>query len=175
MTEAETTCPYCSIPSEDVIASLGPALLILPNRAHVSPADGGHLVVIPWRHVPTRGALSPQEMLAIDYGTVIGAVALSRVCEASWHNFQDNGNWVADSPGKRHMHMHVYGRARSAVDQPFGEALRFPKKEDRADWKVPGLSASQVEQVRRVATQALRSTEALRYQEALNVLASSDA
>jgi hypothetical protein len=36
-------------------------------------------------------------------------------------NYQDNGNWHPQ------LHVHLYGRARSAVRQPFGQALVFPR------------------------------------------------
>ena len=36
-------------------------------------------------------------------------------------NYQENGNW---NPA---LHHHLYGRARSAIKQPFGHSLHFPK------------------------------------------------
>ena len=38
-------------------------------------------------------------------------------------NYQDNGNW------RHELHVHLYGRAKSATKQRYGEALSFPKPE----------------------------------------------
>src|SRR5690348_10134622 len=122
MSEAEP-CPYCD-PDEDLlITRCEEAIVLVPSRSHISPRDGGHLVVTLPRHVPSRLELIPGDLLALDFGTVVAAFALRHVFDATLQNFQENGNWAADDPSRMHVHIHVYGRARDAIDQPYGEAI----------------------------------------------------
>lgn len=121
-------CNVCSYGGKDVLLSLPLARVILPATPHIAPADGGHLYVVPKVHVASRLGLTPRELLAVDWGTLLAAEAMSRVFGADWCNFQENGNWSLDSGTPQHMHMHVYGRRRDSAKQPFGEALRFTSK-----------------------------------------------
>lgn len=136
-------CPYCASRPE-LLTCTPRAMLCVPIRPHVSPQDGGHLVVAPLRHVRSRLALSEEEMAEIDQLSRIAASALSAVLDVSWFNFQENGNWGLDNPEQQHMHLHVYGRSQSAVAQPFGEALRFPARADVGSWSVEHLTHGQV-------------------------------
>jgi hypothetical protein len=44
-------------------------------------------------------------------------------------NYQENGNWGVHKPEGPYLHLHIYGRARSAKIQPFGHAIRLPDRE----------------------------------------------
>ena len=41
-------------------------------------------------------------------------------------NYQDNGNWAVFSPEGPYLHVHLYGRAKDARRQPYGQACHFP-------------------------------------------------
>ncbi|MFA7702832.1 MAG: hypothetical protein WCX80_05260, partial [Patescibacteria group bacterium] len=43
-------------------------------------------------------------------------------------NYQDNGNWSVFSPEGPYLHLHLYGRAKSAVTQKYGDACYFPQR-----------------------------------------------
>ncbi len=41
-------------------------------------------------------------------------------------NYQENGNWSVFKPEGSHLAIHLYGRAKSAKIQKYGDALNFP-------------------------------------------------
>src|SRR3989344_994226 len=100
-------------------------LIAAPERPHVSRADGGHLVVVPKVEVEDRTKLSASLAIELMKLTMLGGEALrtvmtARGIEIGRINYQDNGNWTP------HLHIHIYGRAKGAVLQPYGAPLRFP-------------------------------------------------
>jgi len=127
-----------------VLLDLVGVVVALPERPHISIADGGHLVVVPTRHVKDRRDLIEREFLQMFYGSKLAAGALSVAFGVDWFNFQENGNWSLGTDGQPHLHLHVYGRARAALEQPFGEALRFPERRQLADWRVPAVEPEQI-------------------------------
>lgn len=143
-----TGCIYCSRGVE-VLMDLEVSLVCLPARPHIAPEDGGHLIVVPTRHLPNRLSLRPPELLAVTYGTILAARALEHVYGTAWFNFQENGNWSVRNLASAHAHEHVYGRAPHSVAQPFGEALRFPDSRDVEGWHVLGPDPTQAERLRR--------------------------
>ncbi|HLD31868.1 MAG TPA: hypothetical protein VJB37_03165 [Patescibacteria group bacterium] len=46
-------------------------------------------------------------------------------------NYQDNGNWSVFKPEGPYLHLHLYGRARNAQQQKFGQALYLPHREEQ--------------------------------------------
>jgi len=123
-------CTICNIDDSNILLELPFAQVILPPSPHLSPEDGGHLYVCPIRHVSERRFLTPTELLAVDWGTLLAANALEQVFFTDWQNYQENGNWALDGQVSPHMHVHVYGRLRGSENQPFGEALMLPRKRD---------------------------------------------
>ena len=100
-------------------------LIAAPEKPHVSRTDGGHLVVVPKVEVEDRTKLTAP--LAIELmkltmlsGEALRTVMTARGIEIGRINYQDNGNWTP------HLHIHIYGRAKGAVLQPYGAPLRFP-------------------------------------------------
>lgn len=106
--------------------------VIAPRRLHNAGTDGGHLIVLPRRHVLTRWDLEFSEVAAMHVLSYVCKVALERSCGATWWNLQENGNWGLSRPSGPHMHLHVYGRRRDSVRQPYGEALVLPKRDDQS-------------------------------------------
>lgn len=43
-------------------------------------------------------------------------------------NYQDNGNWTVFKAEGSKLHVHIYGRAKDAKIQKYGQALNFPHK-----------------------------------------------
>lgn len=142
-----SACRYCNPAPADLLLELDAGILLLPIRPHVSPSEGGHLIVTPRKHTPDRRGFVPAEALTVDLLTMIAADALHAVLAADWQNFQENGNWNAE-PEMGHAHVHIYGRRRGATEQPFGEALRFPLNRDRDAWKVEGPNPEQRDELR---------------------------
>ena len=102
--------------------------VVTPNRPHITRADGGHVVIVPKRAVEDRTYLTPEEakelvQLSIVFGKAMKTALNKRGIDVARINYQENGNWIPE------MHLHLYGRAKSAKLQKFGDALRFPKLE----------------------------------------------
>ena len=129
-------CHACAPDAASVLCETESARVLLPARPHVSPHDGGHLVAVPKRHVRSRRELPADELLAVELLTVVAADALEAVFGTAWFNYQENGNWSVERPDGQHLHVHVYGRAADGVDQPYGEALRFPWRAEVPAWQV---------------------------------------
>jgi diadenosine tetraphosphate (Ap4A) HIT family hydrolase len=99
------------------------------DNPEVDRADGGHIKITPLRDVSARTQLTPQE--AIDYmrlsivaGCALTTVMLHLGFELGRINYQENGNW------KPHMHEHLYGRAKNAKYQTFGDPIKPGHKEE---------------------------------------------
>jgi len=100
-------------------------ILVVPERPHVARSDGGHLVIHPKVAVEDRTQLTREQAIELVKLTMVAGEAMKTVLTARGIdlgriNYQDNGNWRPE------LHVHLYGRARSAVLQPWGHALAFP-------------------------------------------------
>lgn len=131
------------------------ARVLLPARPHISPRDGGHLVATPKLHVRSRRDLAAETLLSVELLTMVAADALEAVFGATWFNYQENGNWGLDRPAGQHMHVHVYGRTTDAVEQPFGEALRFPLRAQVPAWRVVAPTDGERQDLKSEAASAL--------------------
>ena len=48
-------------------------------------------------------------------------------------NYQDNGNWGVLKKEGPYLHIHLYGRAKSAKTQRYGQACHFPSPEEKPE------------------------------------------
>lgn len=131
------------------------ARVLSPPRPHISPGDGGHLVAVPKLHVRSRRELPIDALRSVELLTMVAADALEAVFGTPWFNYQENGNWGLGRPERQHMHIHVYGRTVDAVEQPYGEALRFPLLAEVPAWRVVAPDDDQRQALTREATSAL--------------------
>src|SRR5690606_7747870 len=98
----------------------------VPTHPHLDRADGGHIVINPKVTVIDRTMLSVEQTqelmeLTMIVGEAMKTVLNSHGIDVGRINYQDNGNW------REELHVHLYGRAKSAVQQLYGQALHFPK------------------------------------------------
>jgi diadenosine tetraphosphate (Ap4A) HIT family hydrolase len=96
-----------------------------PAHPHVARGDGGHLVIHPHVAVEDRTHLNREQAMELVKITMIAGAAMRTVMtrhgvEIGRINYQDNGNW------RHELHIHLYGRARNAVRQPWGHFLQLP-------------------------------------------------
>lgn len=96
-----------------------------PEHPHVARSDGGHLIINPHVAVEDRTQLHCEQAIELVKITMIAGVAMRTVMtrrgvEIGRINYQDNGNW------RHELHVHLYGRARNAVRQPWGHFLQLP-------------------------------------------------
>ena len=148
-------CHACEPDEAYLLCETEEARVLLPPRPHISPQDGGHLVAIPRRHVRSRRELPVEALHEVELLTMVAADALEAVFGTGWFNYQENGNWSLERPERQHMHVHVYGRTADAVDQPWGEALRFPLRVEVPGWRVVAPSDDQRLELKREAARAL--------------------
>jgi diadenosine tetraphosphate (Ap4A) HIT family hydrolase len=105
----------------------------LPH-VYVSREEGGHIQIKPKVGVSDRTMLSPE--LAIEYmklSMVVGEAMKTalgrRGIDIGLINYQDMGNWMAFKPGGPMMHMQIFGRAKNAIKQKYGDAVNLPHLE----------------------------------------------
>ena len=96
-----------------------------PEHPHIARSDGGHLIINPKVVTADRTQLARAQAielmkLTLVCGEAMKTVMTQRGVDIGRINYQDNGNW------RHELHVHLYGRARGAVLQPYGHALRFP-------------------------------------------------
>ena len=104
------------------------------EKPHVSRNEGGHVVIAPRVRVTDRTKLSPELAIELQRLTMVVGEALMLVMnrhgvDIGRINYQDNGNWGVFRPEGPALHLHLYGRAKSAKVQKYGEALHLPKPE----------------------------------------------
>jgi len=100
----------------------------------VDRREGGHIKILPKVWVSDRTRLSPK--LAIEYmklsmvaGEALKTVLTKRGVEIGIINYQDMGNWSVLAPEGPHLEMHIFGRAKTATKQKYGDAVFLPHKE----------------------------------------------
>lgn len=103
------------------------------EQPHISREDGGHLCIQPNERVKDRTALSPVLAKELMRLTMVAGEAMERALnqrgiDIGRINYQDNGNWSVFKPEGPHLHIHLYGRAKSAKIQKYGDACRFPQR-----------------------------------------------
>ena len=99
--------------------------VIAPGQPHVSRSDGGHLIINPRVPVEDRTRLTREQAIELMKLTMVTGEAMKNVLtgrgiEIGRINYQDNGNW------RHELHVHLYGRARGATIQVYGQPLAFP-------------------------------------------------
>lgn len=100
----------------------------------VTRNDGGHISINPKVKVVNRTLLSPQHAIELMRLTMLIGEAMTiglnnRGIDIGRINYQDNGNWGVFKPEGPFLHVHLYGRAKSATIQKYGEACSFPFRE----------------------------------------------
>lgn len=97
--------------------------------------DGGHITIDPKFKVSTRQELTPKQAIELMRLTIVVGAAMDKVMNQQGVNvgrinYQDNGNWSVFKSEGPLLHYHLYGRAKSAVHQPYGQTLYMPHKEE---------------------------------------------
>jgi diadenosine tetraphosphate (Ap4A) HIT family hydrolase len=116
-------------------------IITLPNfeicaaaRPFIDRSEGGHLYIFPTVPVRDRTLLSPA--LAIEYmklsmivGEALQSAMTRRDVDIGIVNYQDMGNWGVFKPGGPELHMQIYGRAKTATMQKYGDTVQLPHRE----------------------------------------------
>jgi diadenosine tetraphosphate (Ap4A) HIT family hydrolase len=137
------------------------------DKPLVSRTDGGHISISPTIRLRDRTQLSPR--LAIELmrltmlvGEAMTIALINRGIDIGRINYQDNGNWGVFLPEGPFLHVHLYGRAKSATVQKYGEACSFPFRETGFYDSFEPLNNGDIEEIRKHIT-ALSETEQYRH------------
>ncbi|MGH3319959.1 MAG: HIT family protein [Streptosporangiaceae bacterium] len=104
-------CPFCRIPrlhdEEGLVVSRGRLVYAVLNRY---PYNGGHLMIVPYRHVADVTELDDPESLEFAAFTKRALVALRTTSGAQGFNVGINLGAVAGAGIAGHLHQHVVPR-----------------------------------------------------------------
>jgi ATP adenylyltransferase len=108
---ASDGCPFCRIPGlsdeEGLVLRRGELAYVVLN---LYPYNGGHLMVVPYRHVADYGDLSLEECAEVAALTRQALTALRTASGAQGFNVGMNLGQVAGAGIAAHLHQHVVPR-----------------------------------------------------------------
>jgi diadenosine tetraphosphate (Ap4A) HIT family hydrolase len=109
-------------------------IIVSAEKPHVSRTDGGHIKIIPKTKTVDRTQLTPEQAIELMRLTMVVGEAMTKALnrrgiDIGRINYQDNGNWGVFKPEGPYLHIHLYGRAKSAQTQKYGDACYFPQRE----------------------------------------------
>lgn len=111
---SEDKCPFCIGPSlsdeQSLIVFRGKTSYVLLN---LYPYNSGHLLVCPYRHIPTYDQATSEEVLEIGELTQKAMSVLSAVSKAHGFNIGMNQGEVAGAGIAGHLHQHIVPRWRN--------------------------------------------------------------
>lgn len=104
-------CPFCAAPErsdEDaLIVHRGVTAYVLLN---LFPYNSGHLLVCPYRHIPTYDEATTEEVAEIGELTQVGMRVLRSVSRCHGFNIGMNQGVVAGAGVDAHLHQHIVPR-----------------------------------------------------------------
>ena len=104
-------CAFCTIPDMDDIDGLvvarGSDVYAVLN---LYPYNAGHLMVVPFPHVPDYTDLTDTETTELSAFTKRGMEVLREVSNAQGFNIGMNQGWVSGAGIAEHLHQHVVPR-----------------------------------------------------------------
>lgn len=134
------------------------------EKPHVDRDDGGHIKISPKIKVIDRQHLSPNLAVKLMRLTVLVGEAMTTVMnkrgvDIGRINYQDNGNWSVFKPEGPYLHYHLYGRAKSAKYQKYGEACYFPLREKNPEYyeRFKPLNEGDIKEMRKEIKKLLKS------------------
>lgn len=114
-------------------------LVEVPEEPLVDRNDGGHITITPKRRVGRLQELDHSQAvelmrLMMVVGEAMAFVMNSHGIDIGRINYQDNGNWGVFKPEGPYQHVHLYGRAKGAKVQRYGQTLYFPHKDEKPEF-----------------------------------------
>lgn len=107
----EDACPFCIAPTLDdekaLIVARGTHAYVLLN---LFPYNSGHLLVCPYRHVPTYDEATPEEVAEIGSLTQTAMRVITEVSHAHGFNIGMNQGRIAGAGIADHLHQHIVPR-----------------------------------------------------------------
>jgi len=138
-----------------IIYESGSFIVLSADTPLVDRNDGGHIIIEPRVKISTRQDLSAKQAIELMRLTIIVGAAMEKVMNQNGVdigriNYQDNGNWSVFKPQGAHLHYHLYGRAKSAKIQKYGQTLSMPHIEENPEYykELKPLSDEDVSEIR---------------------------
>ncbi|MCB0280774.1 MAG: hypothetical protein KDD94_14790 [Calditrichaeota bacterium] len=118
----------------------------------VTRTDGGHIAINPRQRIENRTLLSAELATELMYLTMLTGEAMAsglnkRGIDIGRINYQDNGNWGVFTKEGPFLHVHLYGRAKSAKIQKYGESCQFPFRETGFYDQFEALNAGDIDAI----------------------------
>lgn len=119
---------------ENIIFETDNYIIQAPEKPFIDRLEGGHIRILPKFQVSDRTKLTPEQAKEyIKLSMIVGEamkIALERQgIVIGIVNYQDMGNWSVFKREGPTMHMHIFGRAKTATKQKYGEAVLLPQRE----------------------------------------------
>jgi len=149
-------CPFCNPPGEQLLHEDGLIRILLDAY----PANRGHLLVVPRRHVERWDELTGEEKLALIRGMELAMAVLREVLKPDAFNVGMNLGREAGQTVP-HLHLHVIPRWKGDSRNPRGgvrKAVLDLEDENlsmRERWERNRLSGEEVEMLRKVFSRGL--------------------
>ncbi|WP_448262976.1 HIT family protein [Microbacterium aurum] len=104
-------CPFCAAPqmtdAEGLIVHRGQTAYVLLN---LFPYNSGHMLVCPYRHIPTYDQATAEEVAEIGALTQTAMRVLRQVSRCDGFNIGMNQGAVAGAGVDEHLHQHIVPR-----------------------------------------------------------------
>jgi len=104
------------------------------EKPFVSRTDGGHIRIrIKDESITDRTKLSVKQAIELMRLTMVVGEAMEKGMNKVGIpvvkiNYQDMGNWAYKEGKLPFLHVHIFGRSKNAVKQPFPESIYLPDK-----------------------------------------------
>ena len=130
----------------------------------VTRLDGGHIEITPKIRLDNRTLLTPKLAIEQMYLTMLIGEAMTlglrkRGIDIGRINYQDNGNWGVFKTEGPFLHVHLYGRAKGAKIQKYGEACHFPFRETGFYDTFEPLNAGDIQEIQKQIEQLINTSK----------------
>ncbi|MFC1696882.1 HIT domain-containing protein [Nanoarchaeota archaeon] len=124
------------------------------DKPHIPRTDGGHIRIYPKKPFLDRTKMTEEQAiefvkLTITMGKAFKTAMKNRGIELMRINYQDMGNWAFQRGEVPEWHMHLYGRAKNAKNQPYFEALKLPNRSTGYYDKFEPLNEDDVKEIQK--------------------------
>ncbi len=133
------------------------------EKPHVDRNNGGHIKIYSKIRVLDRQHLSPKHAIELMRLTIVVGQAMSSVMnkhgvDVGRINYQDNGNWSVFKTEGSYLHIHLYGRAKSAKHNKYGQALYFPHIDENPEYyeRFKSLTIADVKEIHKEILRLLK-------------------
>ncbi len=109
------------------------------ERPHVDRDEGGHIKIHPKVRVADRQQLTSKQAIELMRLTIVVGEAMTKIMnehgvDIGRINYQDMGNWTVFRPEGPYLHVHLYGRAKSAKIQKYGQICYLPHRDEKPEF-----------------------------------------